>query len=66
MEDNVRINLNESDVILKNSIDLCKDRDYLKALGECGIEPQDSISHKLSQKLVNYNIPDQMAKRKES
>jgi hypothetical protein len=41
------MNLNENDVILKNSIDSAQDRDYWKTLGECGIELLGSINHRV-------------------
>ena len=44
-EDNIRMDLEEIGINAGNRVDSAQDRNYWRALCECGIEPPGSISH---------------------
>ena len=47
-EDNVRMDLEEIGINAGNWVDSAQDRNYWRALVECSIEPQGSISYGVS------------------
>ena len=47
-EDNIRMDLKEIGINMRNWVDLTEDRDYWRALCESGIEPPGSISRGVS------------------
>ena len=50
-EDNVRMGLKEIGINTRNWVDPAQYRDYWIALYEWGIEPSDSISHRVNKRL---------------
>ena len=47
-EDNIRMDIKEIGINTRNLVDSAQDRDYWRALVNCGIEPPGSISHGVS------------------
>ena len=47
-EDNIRMDLEEIGINAGNWVNSAQDRNYWRALCQCGIEPQGSIRHAVS------------------